>query len=389
MIGYRRLASALLLTVTSLTAWTVPRLHAQIAVRPATVHTAPERFEPAIEAGRAVLDSLRLATGIPGLSVAVGVGGNIVWAEGSGLADLENRVPVTPMTKFRIGSVSKTVSSIAVGQLVDKGALDLDLPVQTYVPAFPEKRWPITTRQVAGHQAGIRHYRGTEFESGRHYSTVDQALSIFADDSLLFEPGTEWSYSSYGWNLVSAVVEGAADEPFLAYMRREVFDPAGLPDIVADHVDSIVAFRTRYYQKAPRDGAILNAPFVDNSNKWAGGGFLSTPSELAELAFALFEGELLERETLELLWRKQRLRDGSETEYGIGWYVSEDAAGRRMVGHGGGSVGGTTLFWLWPEQELVVALTANLSDAPLGGRAFAERLGTPFLAAEEDATESD
>ncbi len=125
------------------------------------------------------------------------------------------------------------------------------------------------------------------------------------------------------------------------------------------------------------------------SNKWAGGGFVSTPTELAELAFALFEGELLERATLETLWTRQRLRDGSETEYGIGWYVSDDAAGRRMVGHGGGSVGGTTLFWLWPEQELVVALTANLSEAPLGGRAFAERLGTPFLAAGENAVEAD
>lgn len=364
--------------------WTIPALHAQTPTRAAAVRTAPERFETAIETGRALLDSLRIAADIPGLSIAVGIGADVVWAEGFGFADLESRVPVTPLTKFRIGSVSKPVTSIALGRLVEAGALDLDLPIQTYVPRFPEKRWPITTRLVAGHLAGIRHYRGAEFESARHYSTVDEALTIFSADSLLFEPGTRWSYSSYGWNLVSAVVEGAAREPFLAYMRRGVFADAGLSDIVADQVDSLVSYRTRYYQKAA-DGAILNAPWVDNSNKWAGGGFLSTPTELAELAFALFEGALLERATLETLWTRQRLRDGSETEYGIGWYVSEDAAGRRMVGHGGGSIGGTTLFWLWPEQELVVALTANLSDAPLGGRAFAERLGTPFLAADPAA----
>ena len=344
------------------------------------MRVAPTRYVDAIEAGRALLDSLRLASGIPGLSVAVGIGEDVVWAEGFGFAGLENRVPVTPLTKFRIGSVSKAVTSIAVGRLVEEGALDLDLPVQTYVPGFPEKRWPITTRLVAGHLAGIRHYRGAEFESARHYATVTEGLTIFADDSLLFEPGTRWSYSSYGWNLVSAVVEGASSQPFLAYMRREVFDRAGLSDMAADQVDSLVMFRTRYYQKAG-DGAVLNAPYVDNSYKWAGGGFLSTPSELVELAFALFDEELIERETLETLWTRQRTRDGSETEYGIGWYVSEDAAGRRMVGHGGGSIGGTTLFWLWPEQGMVVALTANLSEAPLGGRAFAERLGTPFLAA--------
>lgn len=353
------------------------------APRPAAVRATPERYVTAIETGHEILDSLRMATGIPGLSVTVGIDGDVVWSEGLGFADLENRVAVTPLTKFRIGSVSKAVSSIAVGRLVERGHLDLDATVQTYVPGFPAKRWPITTRLVAGHLAGIRHYRGTEFESARHYATVAQGLTIFADDSLLFEPGTRWSYSSYGWNLVSAVVEGAAGVPFLAYMRREVFDPAGLSDMVSDQVDSLVMFRTRYYQMA-QDGAVLNAPFVDNSYKWAGGGFLSTPTELVELAFALLDGELLERETLETLWTPQRTRDGRETEYGIGWYVSQDEAGRRMVGHGGGSVGGTTLFWVWPEQEVVVALTANMSDAPLGGRAFAERLAIPFLAAESD-----
>ena len=384
----RRFATALLLaTIASLpTPRTLLGIQVQVAAQaphPAAVRAAPERYLAAIEAGRAVLDSLRMASGIPGLSVAIGVGGDVMWSEGFGFADLENRVSVTPLTKFRIGSVSKAVSSIAVGRLVDQGRIDLDAIVQTYVPGFPEKRWPITTRLVAGHLAGIRHYRGAEFESARHYATVAQGLTIFAADSLLFEPGTRWSYSSYGWNLVSAVVEGAAGEPFLAYMRREVFDPAGLSDMVSDQVDSLVMFRTRYYEKAP-DGAVLNAPFVDNSYKWAGGGFLSTPTELVELAFALLGGELLESETLETLWTKQRTRDGRETEYGIGWYVSQDATDRRMVGHGGGSVGGTTLFWVWPEQEVVVALTANLGEAPLGGRAFAERLGVPFLEADTD-----
>lgn len=384
MIERRTFAIVLLLAATA--SLSVPRtlfgLQEQATVpRPAAVRAAPERHLAAIDAGRALLDSLRLAGGIPGLSVAVGIGGDIVWSEGFGFADLENRVAVTPLTKFRIGSVSKSVSSISVGQLVAEGRLDLDLPVQTYVPGFPEKPWPITTRFVAGHLAGIRHYRGAEFESARHYATVAQGLTIFANDPLLFEPGTRWSYSSYGWNLVSAVVEGAAGEPFLAYMRRAVFEPAGLSDLVSDQVDSLVMFRTRYYEKRP-DGAVLNATFVDNSNKWAGGGFLSTPAELLDLAFALLDGELLERETLELLWTPQRTRDGEATEYGIGWYVSQDAAGRRMVGHGGGSVGGTTLFWIWPEREVVVALTANLSEAPLGGRAFAERLGVPFLDAE-------
>src|SRR5688572_33457505 len=130
MTGYRRFASALLFASASLSAsWTLAPLNAQVAVRPAAVRTAPERFETAIEAGRAMLDSLRLATGIPGLSVAVGVGGEVVWSEGFGFADLENWVTVTPITKFRIGSASKAVTSIAVGKLVEAGALNPDSPL--------------------------------------------------------------------------------------------------------------------------------------------------------------------------------------------------------------------------------------------------------------------
>src|SRR3989441_12200340 len=147
----------------------------------------------------------RLATRIPGVQVAVAVNGKLVWSEGFGDADAERKKPVTRETQFRIGSVSKPLTATAVALLYEQGKVDLDAPVQRYVPSFPDKGYPITTRQLAGHLAGIRHYRGDEFVLNRRFGSVGEGLTIFQDDSLLFPPGTRFSYSSYGWNLISAV----------------------------------------------------------------------------------------------------------------------------------------------------------------------------------------
>jgi CubicO group peptidase (beta-lactamase class C family) len=169
-------------------------LHAQVTLAQAQV---PAQYAPAVRFARALVTAVMEASGTPGMSAAVGIDGDIVWAEGFGYADVELRVPVWPESKFRIGSVSKPLTAAAVGLLVEQGKLDLDATVQRYVPTFPEKRWPITTRQVAGHLAGIRHYDGDESLSSVRYATVTDGLAIFEDDTLLFQPGARFSYSSY------------------------------------------------------------------------------------------------------------------------------------------------------------------------------------------------
>jgi serine beta-lactamase-like protein LACTB len=313
---------------------------------------------------------------IPGISVAVARDGRIVWSEGFGWADLEQRVPVTPATEFRVGSISKSLTSAAVALLVEGGKLDLDAPLQRYVPAFPVKRWPITTRLVAGHLAGIRHYRGDEFLLDRHYASVTQSLDIFKDDTLLFEPGTRFSYSSYGWNLVSAAVEGASGEGFLAFMRERVFVPLHLTRTGPDVVDSIVPGRSRYYDRL--DGRWVNSPPVDNSYKWAGGGFLSTPGDLVTFGSALLRPGFLTADGLRLLFTSQRTTAGSLTGYGVGWFVSRDPRFGPVYSHGGGSVGGTSFLAIYPEARLVLAVTTNMTGAPL--RRLPQELAAAFLA---------
>ncbi len=327
-------------------------------------HVAPE-YSAAIESARGILRSFMEETSIPGLSAAVGRGSEILWSEGFGYADLTHGVAVTPLTRFRVGSVSKPFTAAGLAKLVERGTLDLDAPVQTYVPSFPEKIWPVTTRQLAGHIGGIRHYLGDENFAGVNYADVLSGLEIFKDDPLVNEPGTEFRYSSYGWNLISAVMESAAGEPFLEFMHREVFDPLGMENTIADYNRPVIPHRTRFYEIG-MGGRVVNAPYVDNSYKWAGGGFLSTPEDMLIFANAHAAPGYLTGETLELLFTPQRLRDGSTTDYGIGWRSAVNDHGETIVFHTGGSVGGRTVMTLNRSNGLIVAITANLSGAPVG-----------------------
>jgi serine beta-lactamase-like protein LACTB len=361
----------------------VPAFAVLLAVLPISAplpaQVASPRFAEAIEASRRTIADTMTALRVPGAQIAVVVDGELVWSEGFGLADIEQQVPVTARTRLRIASISKAVTAVGVGLLVQDGKLDLDAEVQRYVPDFPRKPWPVTVRQVAGHIAGIRHYKDGEFESMRPYPNVREGLRIFEDDSLLFEPGTRYSYSTYGWNLMSAVVEGASGEPFLDFMRRRVFGPFGMTRTVAEYPDSIIPDRGRSYVHAAEGAPAQNAPYVDNSYKWAGGGFLATAEDLVRLGRKLLEGRVLRREVAETLWTSLRLRDGTATGYGIGWSTRTDTSGRRRVGHTGGAMGGTSNLVIYPEERVVAALIVN-SDITFIG--LLPRIAERFVGAE-------
>ena len=337
-------------------------------VRPGLADAAEPPEAHAIARSTELIDREMARTLAPGAQIAVSRDGRIVWSRSFGCADVELDVPVGPTTRFRIGSVSKPLTAAALGALVQAGKLDLDAPVQKYVPDFPKKAWPITTRQLAGHIAGIRHYEGDEFSIRDPYPNVRAGLAIFENDALLFEPGTKFQYSSYGWNLISAVLEGASGEPFLELMQKIVLDPAGMTHTSADRVVPIIPGRARFYTRAEKTGKVENAPYVDNSYKWAGGGFVSTAEDLVAFANALLDGRLLRTETVALLWTSMKTSDGKDTDYGIGWTVDRDAKGRRRVRHSGGAMGGTANLVVYPDERLVVALLVN-SDESFTGKA--------------------
>ncbi|MEO8259978.1 MAG: serine hydrolase domain-containing protein, partial [Acidobacteriota bacterium] len=347
---------------------------------------------------------------LPGLSVAVGVGGDIVWAEGFGWADIEKRVPVTPGTQFRIGTASKVLTSAAVGVLLEQDRLKLDEEIQTYVPQFPKKPWPLTLRQLMGHVAGVRTDSGDEgpLFSQRCERPVD-ALRHFADRELLFEPGTQYRYSKYGWILVSAAIEAAASEPFLTFMREQVFQPLGMDATGAEsaseenpeHVgepEEDAPFLTFFQQVIlqplglggakgksatgeaqdratfyfPRFGADprlgLHAMRPHNLSCYAGSmAFLSTSPDLVRFGLAMNGGKLLRPATVQLLQTSQRTTSGQETGYGLGWDLEAvTLAGEpvQAVGHDGDSLGGRVASLMtFRERGLVVAVMSNISYA--------------------------
>lgn len=298
---------------------------------------------------------------IPGLSVAVVTEQKLRWSNGYGLADLENYVPAKAATVYRLGSISKTITAIAVMQLAEQGKLNLDAPIQTYCPAFPQKQWPVNARQLLGHLAGVRHYKSdAEFDSTRHFNSIAEGLAIFKDDPLLFEPGTRYAYTTHGYTLLGCAVEGASGLKFPEYVRTRIFTPAGMNRMRIDEVAELIPNRAQGYIKAS-GGGLHNSALADTSYKIPGGGFCSTVEDLAQFAVAVQTGALVKQETLAQMWARQKTRDGKETGYGLGWGLSE-RSGLKEIAHGGAQQRVSTYLYMIPEKGIAVVLMANLED---------------------------
>jgi CubicO group peptidase (beta-lactamase class C family) len=325
----------------------------------------------AIERGRQIIRTGLTEQNLPGLSVAVGVGGDLVWAEGFGWADLDKRVPIAPETRLRIGTASIVLTSAAIGLLVDKGQLNLDDVIQKHVPEFPEKQWPVTLRQIMGHVAGIRSDSGDEGPLfSEHCEKPVEALPHFANKSLLFEPGTQYQFSNYGGILMSAAVEASAHEPFFTFMRKQIFEPLGMADTMAESATEPIANRATFYfprfAADPTYGLHLMRE-LDYSCYAGSSAFLSTPSDLVRFATAINEGKLLKPPTIQMLQTQQRLSSGQQTGYGLGWDVETialEGQQLRAVGHDGDSLGGMVASLMtFPDRGIVVSVISNISYA--------------------------
>jgi len=338
-----------------------------IQAPPATAPaTGPLRTLPSatVEAIETVITAVMSRVGVPGLSLAVGRGDALVFTNGYGLADAENFVPAKADTAYRLASVSKPMTAVAVLQLVEQGRLDLDAPVAQYCPAFPAKRWPVTLRHLLGHRGGIRHYRDGEQPLTRRFSSLREGLSLFADDPLEFEPGTRFRYSTYGYSLLGCAVEGATNRTYLEAVTEAVFVPAGMTRTGADDVQALVANRARGYVR-DADGRLMNAALADMSYKVPGGGLSGTAPDVARFGLALLGGRLLETATLDDLLSPRDPVDEQTETYGLAMPVAT-RDGSREVWHLGGQEGASAALYLRPDDGTVVAVLANLENvAPL------------------------
>ncbi|ELT90093.1 hypothetical protein CAPTEDRAFT_89169, partial [Capitella teleta] len=362
--------------------------------------------------------------GCPGLTVAVSIDGQVVWAEGLGYADIEKRTPCSADTVMRIASISKPITMTAAARLMQAGKLDIDKPVKEYIDAWPQQTYKgqnvdITTRQLVSHMSGIRHYEkdcgkkakkakkeGDEDEMNSQkelqmkeyyikekFTSVASSLNLFKNDELCSLPGTEYLYTTHGWTAVSAVIEGAAKKPF-ADLILQMFKDLGLSNTYLDDNGPLIYNRSSYYVKNKKS-QIENAPYVDNSYKYAGGGFVSTASDLCRFAnVMLFSYQqsptastpgYLASDTVKQLWSPVDNTSCSwnpDGGYGMGWVVipqkKEFECGREQrfsVSHTGAAIGASSALFILPSSDkqglasapsgVAVAMICNLQDAGL------------------------
>jgi len=344
------------------------------------------RYRDAVPRVENQIRAMAFSRRIPGLSVAVGVRGRIVYQEGFLYADREAGRRACPETQFRVGSVSKLFTVAAMARLAEAGALDLDVPVQRYVPSFPPRGAPITAALLASHRAGIRPYRDDrEAIDTTRYPTVTASLRRFETDPLVAAPGTRFVYSNYGYVLLSAAIEGAAKQDFLTFVRRAVFTPLGMRSTVPDEVGADLPDRATTYDTDTAfspDGRLARSPAGDFSGRWASGGFLSTTPDLVRFGSAFVARDsagtpFLSPRTIAMLFRP---RSGLPplAGYGMGWMTATDLHLRRVHFQLGTGSGGTAVLAVYPGPDVVVAVAANLGDARIPFRALVNVV-RPFL----------
>jgi serine beta-lactamase-like protein LACTB, mitochondrial len=325
------------------------------------------------------------ANSAPGVAVAVVQNSQHVWSEGFGMADLENNVPVTAQTLFRLASVSKPITATAAMQLWERQQLDLDAPVQKYCPAFPKKEFPISTRQLLGHLGGIRHYRSDddqEVNNTKHFEEpITGGIQFFANDSLIAKPGTKFSYSTQGFTLIGCAIEGASSRKYTDFVRENVFGPAGMLQTQWDDRFAIIPRRTRFYSKS-KSGAVINADFLDASYKIPGGGWISSADDMANFEVAILSDRLLKRSTRDAMWTPPlasipEIGEEGHRSYALGWGVGT-IAGASDIGHGGGQQGTSTFVMLIPARGLGVVVLINMDG--LDASALATNLMQILLA---------
>ena len=388
--------------------WSWPRANLPEVGTAQEQQRAAPAMDPALATRlMAIVREARSTSGLPSLSAAVARTDGLDWAGASGWADIDRRQAAGVASRYRTGSIAKPITAVAMMRLAEAGALDLDAPGAEVVSGLPPSLAPLTARQLASHTGGVRHYSPMpwgwwwpgwfEANSQRHYPSVEAGLALFADDRLRFAPGAGFQYSTFGYSLLSRLLEGAAGRPFPALLAAQVFAPAGMTGTAVD-TPGAMPDRVAFY--VGEGGRYTAARPVDSSFRIAGGGLVSTPTDLARFGLALQDGRLLPADGVRRMWTVQPLADGSANpqNYALGWRVDEstrlfvDGRPLQVVHHGGSQAGAAAFLLLVPEQGLAVAVMANSSDGRAQVQGTALRLAQELLevpAAVKAAADAD
>lgn len=329
-------------------------------------------------ASRAIAQEILAANAIPSLSMAVVRGSQLLWAQAFGQADLELGVTAYPQHRYRLGSVSKVITATLAARLSSNGVVDLDAGIVRYMPGLPAQHHATTLHQLLTHRGGIRHYADKDEApplqsiDQRQYLSNADVLAVFIDDPLIAKPGEGPNYSTFGYTLASLVLESAAKTPFLELLQREIAGPMKLASLSADEPATLVPDRVSGYH--PGDlirkrvpsfaGKFANAPQNNPAYKWAGGGLLATPTDIARFGAAHLEPGVLSAAALKTLFTVYTEKTDRSPPLGLGWRIDQDAAGRTRWHHAGGQDGARAVVVVYPKEKLSIAFATNVTQTP-------------------------
>jgi CubicO group peptidase (beta-lactamase class C family) len=295
---------------------------------------------------------------LAGVVVGVRHGGETFTAA-IGFSDKERGVLTETDTVFRIASITKTLTATSVLMLHEAGRVVLDADIRRYVPTFPKKSHPVHVRHLLGNLSGISNYKNCRLEChDKVPKTTAQALAVFSSWPLEAKPGERYVYSTYGFNVLGALVENVSGTSYDAFLRERLGPRAGLAHTRVDRGPRD-ARRAKGYRV--KDGALVPSEVIDVTGRFAGGGAVSTVPDLLRFGEALATGRIVGRDTVRLMSTSMATDDGRLTKYGMGM-ATYPLAGRRVMGHAGGQPETSSLLLMYPGHDLVIAVVTNTED---------------------------
>ncbi len=321
-----------------------------------------------IDGIRRILDDVAKRQKLVGLQATVYFQGKVIAEEYRGFADLEHEIPVSAKSRFPIASINKAFTGCALLRLAEDGKLDLDSPIQVYVPEFPLKpEGAITARQLSHCVSGIRHYGDDERDSnwyGQHFQTARAGLKLFMDDPLVTAPGSAFGYSSYGYNLLAAAIEGATNRRFDEYVAESICKPLGMTHTEFENVQRVMPGRVRLYSwydltKDVESEELFRVPTQEHSYNMGGGNLLSTSADLVRFGRAFIKPGFVSSEILKQIATPGKTTTGASVPFSYGWMNNLGSLNRRRILIGGSFPGVQSALDVYPEHDIVVALLTN------------------------------
>jgi len=322
-----------------------------ISIKPQTLQQKLEKY----------LVEYQTNKNVASISAGVLKKGKIIWLGSYGNADMSHHVPANPKTVYRIASISKVITAVAVMQLVEQKKINLDADALKYIPYFPQKKWIFTVRQILQHTAGLRTYKDGEFNSTIPYPTTQEAVNVISKDPLEYKPGTKYLYTTLGYNLLAAIIENVSRMKFTDYLKKYIFLPADMNSTLPEYQSEIIINKARGYDKS-NYRILQNAPLSDVSIKIAGGGLISTTEDLLKFSNCLLEGKLIKHTTLDSMLIPTKLPDGRTLDNGLGFEIRTDSYGKQYIGHHGHGTGFMTLLAIYPKDSVAVVDLINTVD---------------------------